>query len=691
MALWSACEEKDDNKLGDEVALYSFGPSVLRGGQLKFIGANLEKVERIILPNNVEVLASEFDSLTSELIVIDVPDNVVEGTIALQVADGEDIVTKTRLSILEPITITSIPETAVRPSTVVTIEGTYLNLITEVVFSTNKSVTTFEEQERGILKVRVPADAGTGPLVLLDDELIPNEITTETDLQVILPSVASITPLTIKAGANITIKGADLDLAMSVEFGGSQIVDSANFVSATATQIVVTVPASTQDGTLKLAAPSTITVESTEALTMVVPVLSTLTPNPAKTGQTLSVTGTDLDLVSQVVFAGDKEGTVQAGGTATAITVEIPADAESGAIEFRTLSGKSVTSEAVDMVRPTIATMTDEAKLNEDITITGTNLDIVKEVWFTGGTMGAIVSATETDLVVTVPVGTNTGVVTLVANNGVEVVSTSALTILADVPVFDGFPSSARSGDMLSLTGEKLNLTNQVIFPGDVYATKFGNRTTEILEVYVPEGVTIGEGKITFTTYSTDVTESTTIDFQGVTPVVDESLVYFNFDDKGSWWGDGAVGSDAAESLDGNYSLLEGAVTTDYKGFFFRNSGDNFPAAAIGTNVDDYYFKFDINVKEALAAGNLKFQLGDYWWTYGPNATTSEGQGNQAVPVTNGWVTVTVNLSDFRNNYGWGDRITDLNAVGDGGFGLAWGEGVTNLNVLMDNLRFEAK
>ncbi|RJE72909.1 glycan-binding surface protein [Reichenbachiella sp. MSK19-1] len=691
VALWSACEEKED-ELSNEVTLYSFGPSVLRGGQLKFIGENLEDVERIILPKDVVIEASEFDSLSAKLIVINVPDDAVEGLVSLQVKGKEDnLVTKTPLSILEPITITSMPDKAVRPGSIITIKGTYLNLIEEVVFATNKSVTAFEEQSRGELKLMVPADAQTGTLVLLDSEEIPNEIQTEEELMVTLPAISGITPLTVKAGSNVTIKGSNLDLVMSVEFGGSQIVDSANFVSATAGQIVVAVPAATNDGEIALAAPSTVKVTSTEALTLVVPTLTDLTPNPAKTGQNLTVTGTNLDLVSQVVFAGDKEGTIIAGGSDTSITVEIPADAESGTIEFRTQANKSVTSVAVDMVRPGITTMTAEVKLNEDITITGENLDIVKEVWFTGGTMGTIGTATETNLVVTVPVGTNTGVVTLVANNGVEVVSTSALTILAEVPVFDSFPATARPGDMLTLTGEKLNLTNEVIFPGDVKATKFGNRTTEILEVYIPDAVALGLGKITFTTYSTDFTESTNINFTGVESIVDPALVFFDFDGKDSWWGDGAVGSDPAEGINGNYSLLEGAVTADYKGFFFRNGGDNFPAATIGTDVDNYYFKFDINVKEALAAGNLKFQLGDYWWTYGPNATTAEGQGNQAVPSSNGWVTVTVNLSDFRNNYGWGDRITDLNAVGDGGFGLAWGEGVTNLNVLIDNLRFQEK
>lgn len=691
VALWAGCEEKDGDKTSNDVALYSFGPSVLRGDKLYFIGENLMEVERIVLPEDVAVEAADFDSLSAKLIVITVPDEAVEGNVALFVkGEEEPIQTKTPLSILEPITITSIPEAAVRPGSIITIKGTYLNLIEEVVFATNKSVTDFEEQSRGELQIRVPDDAQTGTLLLYDSEEIPNVFKTDEEIQVTLPSVTAISPLTVKAENSITITGKDLDLVASIEFGGSQLVDAEDFVSVSATEIEVMVPAAAQDGTLGLISASTVVSETTQSLTMLLPEITSVTPDPAKTGSDVTIDGSDLDLVNRVVFGGDKEGTI-ISSSESSLTVQVPDDAVDGVVVLHTQANKSVSSNAISMVYPEITTMTAEVKLNEDITITGTNLDIVLEVQLTGGTMGTIVSSSETELVVTIPLGTASGTVTLVANNGHQTTSVDGLEILADVPVFDSFPSSIRPGDLMTLTGEKLNLTNQVIFPGDVYATRFGSRTANLLEVYVPEDVQVGVGKITFTTYTTDVTESTDINFAGAEPIVDESLVFFNFDTKGSWWGDATVGSDAAEAINGSYAVLSGAVTADYKGFFFRNGGNDFPAATVGTNVANYYFKFDINVKEALAAGNLKFQLGDYWWTYGPDATSMEGQGRQAVPATGGWVTVTVNLSEFRSNYGWGDRITDLSVIGDGAFGLAWGEGETNLDVLIDNLRFQEK
>ena len=52
--LFTSCEgnEEEDTK----VALYSFGPMpIARGAELKFIGANLDKVTAVVLPNNITI------------------------------------------------------------------------------------------------------------------------------------------------------------------------------------------------------------------------------------------------------------------------------------------------------------------------------------------------------------------------------------------------------------------------------------------------------------------------------------------------------------------------------------------------------------------------------------------------------------------------------------------------------------
>src|ERR1051325_6779278 len=77
-----ACK-KDEDTDSTQIQLLSFGPSpVLRGGELRFIGHNLDKVNTIVLADNVEV--NSFKTKTAELIVIDVPEATVDGKVTLK-------------------------------------------------------------------------------------------------------------------------------------------------------------------------------------------------------------------------------------------------------------------------------------------------------------------------------------------------------------------------------------------------------------------------------------------------------------------------------------------------------------------------------------------------------------------------------------------------------------------------------
>ena len=141
---FDACNS--DKEVSSATVLESFGPSINRGtDDLKFIGKNLNNVTSIVLPKNIEVPSASFKTKTSTLITITVPEEAVSGKVILKTPNG-DIETKTELSILEPITITSISPSQVRPGDEVTISGTYLNLIKTAIFKESKEVTEFAVQ-----------------------------------------------------------------------------------------------------------------------------------------------------------------------------------------------------------------------------------------------------------------------------------------------------------------------------------------------------------------------------------------------------------------------------------------------------------------------------------------------------------------------------------------------------------------
>ncbi len=276
--------------------LLSFGPSpVLRGGDLRFIGTNLDKVTSVVLANNVEV--NTFKTKTADQLVLVVPEATVDGKVVLKTPQG-DIQTKTELKISEPITITSFSPAAARPGAIISIEGTYLNLVKHVIFSNKKTVndTAFVSQTKTKIEVKVPEDAKTGLFVISNGAVDPILVESATELLVSLPVVTQVSPTPVKAGTALTIDGTDLDLTREVIFNGGSKVSS--FTSASATQLVLNVPADAKDGAIKLVVASLVEVVTTQEVVMAVPTITSISPNPAKTGSSVTVSGVDLDLIN---------------------------------------------------------------------------------------------------------------------------------------------------------------------------------------------------------------------------------------------------------------------------------------------------------------------------------------------------------------------------------------------------------
>ncbi|MBK6932285.1 MAG: IPT/TIG domain-containing protein [Saprospirales bacterium] len=676
---------KKDDGPSDDIALNSFGPSpVLRGGDLRFIGENLDKVTAIILADNVEV--NTFKSKSADLIVITVPDATVNGKVTLRTPQG-DITTKTPLTISEPITLTAFNPAKARPGEKIALEGTYLNLIEEVIFANKKSVarSAFVSQSKTKIEVNVPDDAQTGLIVLSNGLADPILVESASALEVTLPVVTQLSPTPVKAGSTLTIEGADLDLTKSVAFNGGAKVTA--FTSQTAAKIELTVPANAKDGNLRLAVASLVEVTTTQAVEMKVPSISGIAPNPAKNGGDITVTGDDLDLVTGATFGGGKTGVLQ-GGTATQISIMVPDDASSGALTLHTASGKSVTSGAVlDMVKPVVSGMAPlDIQFTKELTITGNHLDLVANVKFSGGTEATPTSASLNEVKVNIPVGTASGVITLVAKNGDEVPSAQSLNILPSTSAtITAMPIQAKPGELINIEGVNLDEVTEVVFPGNVAATMYGLKSAALIQVVVPINAKKGVGTLTLITVNNEQIISPPINIQGVDPVADPALVFFNFDNLGLWWGDtGGPENDPALTLDGSNYYRANKDCNGWTGFFWRNGANNFPGAIIGTNVANYNLKFDVNVLEPITGGEFAWRLkgssGDFWYRWKP----WESSGSYK---TDGWITVSVPLTAFSDG---ANSIADLNTITED-FGVAFNAGASKVNVCIDNVRFELK
>ena len=677
--------KKDDETDANAILLKSFGPSpALRGGDIRFIGQNLDKVSAVILSDNVEV--TNFKSKTPTEIVLTVPQATVDGPVTLKTPNG-DIVSKTILKISEPIALTKFSPATVRPGEKVTLEGTYLNLIKEVIFANKKSVLAadFLSQAAGKLEVNVPLDAQTGLIVLSNGLSDPILVESDTTLAVTLPQGAAVAPTPVKAGAVLTITGSDLDLVQEVAFpGGSRV---STFAAQDAGKIEVQVPANAQDGSVKLIARSLVETTVAVPIEMLLPSVSNLSPNPVKPGASVTISGQNLDLVTAVGFGGGAAGAIQGGGSATSITVSVPATAKEGTLQLSTASGKSVTTGNLVMLKPVISSVSPtDIQFTKELSVSGEHLDLVTLVKFSGGKEAAPTAATENLLTVNVPVGTANGSITLVSSNGDEVVSTQSLNILASTSAtITAMPGSAKPGQMINIEGTNLAEVTEVIFPDNISATMFGQKTDVLIQVVIPTNVKTGLGKVKLITVNGETIFSPDINIQGVDPVADPTLVFFNFDGLNAWWGDaGGPENDPALTLNGTNYHRVNKDCNGWTGFFWRNGANNFPGAVIGSDVANYVLKFDINILEPITGGEFAWRLkgssGDHWYSWKPWAASGSYK-------TDGWITVTINLADFNTG---SSPLSDLSTITED-FGVAFNAGASKVKVCIDNVRFEHK
>lgn len=332
----SSCEEEEPGS--DEVTLLSFGPSgVKHGDDIIFIGENLDRVTSIVFKPSVEVSSDAFSEQSSGVIKLAVPEAAEAGLITLKTPKGE-IESLSILNFEVPVVISSITAEA-KPGTNITITGEKINWIESVTFASDLLVekADFVSQNLTEMVVQVPTEAQSGFLIFATGGTEPLTFGSEEQLTVTLPAVSSISPSSIRHTGELTIAGTDLDLVTSVIFNPDTVTE---FVSQTETTIVVAVPATTETGALTLTQASPVNVVTADALTIILPIVTAVTPSPAVPGEDVMViTGADLDLVAEIILPGAGSITDFLTNTETEISFNIPASATQGALSYVTIHG----------------------------------------------------------------------------------------------------------------------------------------------------------------------------------------------------------------------------------------------------------------------------------------------------------------------------------------------------------------
>jgi YD repeat-containing protein len=155
-------------------------------------------------------------------------------------------------------------------------------------------------------------------------------------------AVISFTPQSGPVGTTVTINGTAFSPTASqntIQFNGT----TASIVSASTTQLVVTVPAGATTGPISVSTGAGAVSSSsnfTVAANSGVPSITSFTPNMGTPGTAVTITGTNFDVLANDKVSFNTTRTAATSATSTQIGTSVPANATSGKIAVTTPGGQ---------------------------------------------------------------------------------------------------------------------------------------------------------------------------------------------------------------------------------------------------------------------------------------------------------------------------------------------------------------
>jgi len=453
----TACSEDDldTNQYQKGVHLNVYGPQpVMRGGQLRFLGSNLDQIAQVKIPGcepitNIDVVTA---GIPSEIRVTVPKDGPEEGFVTLITKTDDEITTKTKLTYEEPIVFESFSPASVMPGETLAIKGDYLNLVHMIEFADGVRISEkdFVSHTRYQIEVVVPEEARTGKVNLFDLDLsavenpgnaIYNIMATDDAINIGTPTItkwnsprgeAELTGnITAKMGENITVTGEHFSLVSGLKFTPKEgdelgkVYETSDFTtSEDGKTLTFALPEEAADGDFNLICRSGVEIP-VGTLTTVAPSNCVAVPSPVKAGAQLVITGKDLDVVNSIEMPnveGEIKFIVNPDGTKLIIE-SVPETATEGNLVLRMKNGKG-TEVPFTLVKP-VVTGYEPSTVNAGgaLIIKGTDLNLVKKVQFGEGSDEVEVKPAEDgkSITLTVPMNAKSGKPTLTLANGTTV------------------------------------------------------------------------------------------------------------------------------------------------------------------------------------------------------------------------------------------------------------------------------
>jgi hypothetical protein len=332
-------------------------------------------------------------------------------------------------------------------------------------------------------------------LVLLSGFFSACEDDSESDKNV---QLLSFGPSGVHHGDQIVFIGKNLDKVNSIVLQPN--VEVTSFVEKTSSQIKLIVPAEAEAGKVVLKFNGG-EIESKTILNFKVPVTITSITEEAKPGTNITISGDKVNWIEKITFEKDivvtKENFVST--SLTELVVTVPMEAQTGFLIFSTAGTEKLTfgSETpLTVTLPTVSSVSPSAvRHTEEITISGTDLDLVNSVVFSGGTeVSEFTSHTATEIKLLVPATAVKGKLTLKQASPVDIVTEDELTIILPVGT-SVTPTPTKPGvDEITIVGTDLDLVAKIKLPGagEIPASSFTSQTATEIKLAVPASATQG-------------------------------------------------------------------------------------------------------------------------------------------------------------------------------------------------------
>ena len=204
------------------------------GEVITALGKDLDLVKKVQMPNGDEVEFEVKSTEEGETISFILPDNMTDGSVVMIPASGVRVAVAT-IGMALPSDVKATPATELRGGDVITLQGINMELITDIVFPGVEEAVTPDSQSATEVKVTMPAAAISGNLLLNTGSGASVGVAIETQK----PEFGSYGNEEVALGADVIIKGKNLDLVAKIVFTGGGEVE---VKSGAPTELTVAMP-----------------------------------------------------------------------------------------------------------------------------------------------------------------------------------------------------------------------------------------------------------------------------------------------------------------------------------------------------------------------------------------------------------------------------------------------------------------